>query len=378
MDGKQQKDSRQPKGHTKRKVWLILAIIAAVLVMICVGVYVYVDSLVNVGDSGSLTDEVVSTEPEISKKTINILVAGIDYAKDDSGRDYSDGKGMTDVVLLVCCDLEKNTMHLLQIPRDSYVGEAVDTGGTGKLNAVYSHGSDAKNPITNLAKVINDQFKLPVDYYVTLDMDAFTSLINILGGVEMYVPWQVERFDDNGNLIDTLEPGTHFISGETAQWIVQTRHGTGYGQADLKRLEMQQYFYTAVFKTFLTFPMSDLIKVAPSLAQYVNTDFSVPELIYLFGWLQKVDKSNIGFARCPGGSISNVAGHQSMYGINPQSLAELLNKYFRPYSNPVDASELGLVTGLEFPLGEIPATMTYMDDLSAEADSSSASSAPAA
>ncbi|MEG0803802.1 MAG: hypothetical protein RSF90_02475, partial [Pygmaiobacter sp.] len=84
---------------------------------------------------------------------------------------------------------------------------------------------------------------------------------------------------------------------------------------DLKRLELQQYFYAAIFKTFMTFPMSDIVKVAPALVNYVNTDLPLSEMLSLFSWMQKLDSNKIGIARCPGGSVSNTGGHKSLYGI---------------------------------------------------------------
>lgn len=355
------KSKKSAAGSTHRRVLTAVGIVAAVLVLICLCGYLYVDSLVTQGQAGSLTEEVVSTAPELTRKTANVLIAGIDYDVDDDGRDYSEGLGLTDVILVACCDFENNTLNLLQIPRDTYVGEEVPTGGTGKINAVYSHGPDEKNRISNLATAINDQFKLSIDYYVTLDMNAFTDLIDLLGGIEMYVPWDVT--DDEGNVI---HQGTQFLDSSHVEWLIRQRHM--YQTADLGRLELQQYFYAAVFKTFMTFPMTDLIKIAPALVQYVNTDYSVPEIISMFAWLQSVDKANIGIARCPGGATTNINGHTGLYGINPETLAPLLNEYFRPYQDPVDASELGLPKNLTFPSGEIAAEMNYMADLSAESE----------
>ena len=351
---------RRKKKKNYRPAIMLTAVILAIFMLIGVGVYVYLDNLVNEGDAGQLTPDIVPTEPEISKKVINLLVAGIDYDSDDDGRDYSDGLGMTDVIMYVSCDIEKGSIRMLQIPRDSYVGENSPTGGTGKINAVYSHGEDSRNRISNLAKVVNEQFKLPVDNYVTIDMAAFKKLIGILGGIEMYVPWDIT--DPEGN---TVPQGTHFVDGNTAEWIVRQRKE--YNEGDLKRLEVQQYFYAAVFKTFMTFPMSDLIKVAPGLASYINTALSISEMLSLFGWLQKVDSSNIGIARCPGGSLYETNGHKGMYGINAETLAPLLNEHFRPYGTPVDASELGLPKNLEFPVGEIAASINFIGQLSSAA-----------
>ena len=51
---------------------MLAAVILAVLMLIGVGIYVYLDNLVNEGDAGQLTPDIVPTQPEISKKVINL------------------------------------------------------------------------------------------------------------------------------------------------------------------------------------------------------------------------------------------------------------------------------------------------------------------
>ena len=343
---------------------IILIVFSAILICVSCG-YIVLDSLMNEGESGKLTDDIITTAPENNKKTMNILVVGIDYEKEEVGEDEvaddkkSKGIGLTDVIMYVSCDIEKKTMSMLQIPRDSYVGEEVSTGGTGKINAVYSHGDDKTNRVSNLAKVVNDQFGLPVDNYVAVDMEALHKIVSILGGLDMYVPWDVT--DPEGN---TISQGNHFMDADHIEWILRQRKG--YGQQDLKRLELQQYFYSAVFDTFLTFPMSDIIKISPSLIQYINTDLTLSDMIWLFDWMQGVDTAGIGVGRCPGGALGEVSGHTGLYGINADKIAPFLNEYFRPYSEDILVGELELPKKLTFPSGEIDATIEYMNRLNEE------------
>ena len=141
--------------------------------------------------------------------------------------------GFTDVILYVSFDMKANKISMLQIPRDTYIGDTASTGGTGKINAVALHG-DTNPPVAALASVVNDQLKLPVDYYVTIDMDAFKAVINAIGGIEVTVPFDIT--DDHGN---TLRAGTQRIDGATAEFMVRQRHN--YSNADIGRLEMQRY-----------------------------------------------------------------------------------------------------------------------------------------
>ena len=42
--------------------------------------------------------------------------------------------------------------------------------------------------IAALAEVIYDQYKLPIDYYVTIDMQALVEMVDNFGGIEVYIP----------------------------------------------------------------------------------------------------------------------------------------------------------------------------------------------
>lgn len=346
------------KWSAGKKTAAILTGIVLALALVAGGIYLYFELSINEGEAGKLTPEVQTTDTINAKDVEYILVCGIDDDAEDASRS---GVGRTDLIMLVCYDRKDGAMSILQIPRDTYVGEEVPTGSTGKINGVYSHGADTKSRISNLAKVINDQFKLPIDHYVTIDMQHFREIINVLGGIQMYVPWDVPYFDEAGNQIGVIAEGDQLINGSQAEIIVRSRKG--YAQGDIKRLQTQQYFFAALFRTMKTFPMSDIIKVAPGFINYFNTDYKVSELVNLMSAMQKMDSAKIGFTRCPGGGLGKVNGHSGMYGINPEVLAPLLNDHFRPYSDPVPASELGLPTGLAYAYGEIPGEYQSMGDL---------------
>lgn len=134
-------------------------------------------------ESGSLTQD-IATPPEYSKDLTNILVLGIDY--DDNPEEQALGiqrskNGNTDMILYVQFNKKENTVHMLQIPRDVFVGLDLPTGGTGRINALYAHGADQENRVQNIAQVLYDQLKLPVDDYVVIDMQMLKAMMTGAG-----------------------------------------------------------------------------------------------------------------------------------------------------------------------------------------------------
>ena len=127
---------------------------------------------------------------------VNILVCGIDY---EEGRNYSNdptsNDGMTDMILYVQFDIKNGALRMLQIPRNSLVTtknkknhpfQWQDLRRTNyQINSVaISNGGS----IAALADVIYDQFRLPIDYYVTVDMQALVDMVDNFGGIEVYIP----------------------------------------------------------------------------------------------------------------------------------------------------------------------------------------------
>lgn len=320
---------RKPNRRKKKTNWgkRVLAI-AAVLAVVLGGGYLALNRLVT-GGGGDLSGEIATPE-EIKDDVVNILCAGIDY---EEGRDYSSGMGMTDVVLYVSYDVKANKINMLQIPRDTYVGQDVPTGGTGKINAVARFG-DTDPAIESLAQLINAQFKLPVDCYVTIDMDAFKAVIDAIGGIEVTVPFDIT--DDYGN---TLHAGTQKVDGATAEFMVRQRHA--YKNADIGRLEMQRYMYSALLKTFKSFPIKDIVKVMPAYIQYVKTDINLTRMCALAAKVRNVPSENIVMMTMPC-EPTNYNG-LSVVSCHLEETAEMLNTYFRPYSDPVSAAELALI-----------------------------------
>ncbi|WP_294455277.1 LCP family protein [uncultured Allofournierella sp.] len=340
-----------------KKNWIkILVIVVAVVLLAGCSAMAYLYSQIapafDEGEAGTLNQQ---TDPDIEAggdRFYNLLMVGIDYDADDDGRDYAEGKGMTDVIMYVQIDRDSGKVNAFQIPRDTYAGEEVGEGiktNTGKINEVYANGPDQKNKINNLANKIYELFKLPVDDYVVIDMQAFKTMLNNMGGIEMYVPWDIVTVDKETGHEDLVCPqGTHLISGDTAELILRNRN---YSTADYKRLETQQYFYAALLKSFLNdYTLADYYSTCKVVAHYIDTSLDITEIWGLYATMLKVEPENIYIVRAPGGA-ANINGHSQVYYVDRESCAEILNEHFRSPDSPVEAEKLGLITGQTYLYG---------------------------
>lgn len=340
--------------------WIVLAVVLAVLAAAAVAVYRAADYVGDVmaeiqPDSAAVPiEEMYKTPPEYAGDVVNVLVCGID-ASDD--RDYQDGDGMTDLILYVQFDVKNHKINMFQIPRNTFVGGYKLTMENGEVyrssnaninsimrrNATTDADGNEVGNVNALAAVIYNMYKLPVDYYVTLDMDALVAMVDHMGGVEVYIPFDIEYKGSK------LEAGTHTLMGEQAEFFVRNRHGAGYEQADIARLNMQRYFYQGLFARLRSLTVRDVVKLMPVMAWYVKTDMDLGTILQLAVEALQVDGS--GFMMCQ----SPVYMDCTNYGINEanpvgysivvaarQENADLLNEYFRSYTGEVPAEQLNL------------------------------------
>ena len=376
-----------PRRRNKKKktpLWLPFAVVMAVIAVIS-GVVVYGVSLVNKvedsirpDDSTPTIEEEVKTDEEYKGDVVNILVCGIDY---EEGRNYSNdptsNDGMTDMILYVQFDIKNGALRMLQIPRNSLVTTKNKkiTLSNGKTYAATNYQINSVaisngGSIAALADVIYDQFRLPIDYYVTVDMQALVDMVDNFGGIEVYIPHDMSYGGSK------LLKGYRNLNGASAEFFVRCRHGDGYANSDIDRLNMQRYFYAGLFKRARAMGVTDILNQLPLVFKnYIKTDMDISTIAKLVVSFLKLDSSNIILAQTPVfmgvpnvGKTDTFAGYSCVVP-DAGSIANLLNQYFCTYTGPIDVSEMNLVTD-EWPHGSAStdANVQYMGRIDKESD----------
>ena len=376
-----------PRRRNKKKktpLWLPFAVVMAIIAVIS-GVVVYGVSLLNKvedsirpDDSTPTIEEEVKTAEEYKGDVVNILVCGIDY---EEGRNYSNdptsNDGMTDMILYVQFDIKNGALRMLQIPRNSLVTTKNKkiTLSNGKTYAATNYQINSVaisngGSIAALADVIYDQFRLPIDYYVTVDMQALVDMVDNFGGIEVYIPHDMSYGGSK------LLKGYRNLNGASAEFFVRCRHGDGYANSDIDRLNMQRYFYAGLFKRARAMGVTDILNQLPLVFKnYIKTDMDISTIAKLVVSFLKLDSSNIILAQTPVfmgvpnvGKTDTFAGYSCVVP-DAGSIANLLNQYFCTYTGPIDVSEMNLVTD-EWPHGSAStdANVQYMGRIDKESD----------
>lgn len=366
---------KKPKKKKKGSWWKTLIIVVLVLVIIFGGAFAIITNALkpNGGINGTTISSIVNTPKAYQGKEFNLLVVGIDRSTED-GSVSSDGvnDGMTDMIMWLHFDNENQSVSMLQIPRNIMVTTDRSVSGNYQINAVAkTQGNSGYNNIDALAQLLYDQFKLECDGYISIRLEALSELIDILGGIDVNVPEAIDyrKVKDGGN--SYLPAGYQRLTGAQAEFFLRARKT--YGTSDLKRLEVQRYFYSALFARLRSMTVVDIARMLPFMLTYVETDLSVSELVSVAVSMLKIHSDKICLARVPvymGDTLKwplNVEKPNSVVVVAKQETADVLNQYFRAADRQVDASELNVCQALDTS-GMAPqdAAVKVMNDLNKE------------
>lgn len=213
-------------------------------------------------------------------KRFNILVLGMENHR-------------TDTIMLVSYDMENKITDIISVPRDTYLPmNADDSPEFKKVNAIY-----AKEGVEALTVKIQELLGIPVERYIIIDYEALIACVDLIGGVEVNVPFHMvysDPYDDPPLYIDIPE-GLQFLDGE--QSLKFLRYRKGYDNQDLGRIDAQQQFLKSAVKRSLGLQLPALIKEAYS---HLETNIEILDILSLAGDLVGFSSDNINASTLPG------------------------------------------------------------------------------
>ena len=338
------KKSGKGNGGKKKKKkgtwWKILLITLLVIVLIFGGAYALIMGAIAPKGGSIKLNQLVNTPKEFQDDELNILVTGVDRSSTGnlaagSSNDSDVNDGMTDMILYVHFNNKTGELKMLQIPRDTMVTTDASVSGNYRINGVAkTQGSDNNNNMAALCELVADQYKIPIDGYVTIRLEMLTELVDLFGGIEIYVP---QDMDYEGSHISQ---GYQTLKGDACEFLLRARHI--YNNGDLGRLNMQRQFYAALFRRLKSIDnVFDVARLTPAVLNYMETDLSASKLVSFAVSMLKIDSSKIMICQMPVFSGPKYQGQALLYAAR-QADADLLNEYFRENTGPVDASQLNL------------------------------------
>lgn len=202
-----------------------------------------------------------------SKNVINCLLCGIDTQEGSSGR--------TDAMILVSLNKKTEKITLVSFMRDSYTYMDIDGRDRWyKINSAYNWGGAA-----TLVETIENNYKIEIDNYVTVDFDTFPKLINALGGVTLEVQDYEAKFI-NRTTVHTIESGKNVtLDGWEALVFARIRYSDSDG--DVSRTRRQRQLVTALIQKAKSASVGQLNNLLNTVLPYVQTNYRKAQIFSL-------------------------------------------------------------------------------------------------
>ena len=259
---------------------------------------------------------------------VNILLLGVD-----------EGGNRSDTIMLVSLNGKTNKVNILSIPRDTRVPVG---RGYQKINAAIGIGKQevAKGNLQEPEELSVEKVKmltgLPIHYFMSIDFDGFKEVIDVLGGVDFEVPFNMVYDDPVQNLHINLKAGMQHLDGEAAHDFVRFRQGNpghkGYATGDLGRIEAQQAFLRALVEQKLKpqylLKANDIFDV---IRKYVRTNYSARDLIKHLGIIKDITADDVVMHQLP--NYTQTIGGASYVICKDAELNELIEEHFMPKSD---------------------------------------------
>jgi LCP family protein required for cell wall assembly len=204
---------------------------------------------------------------------VDILVMGLD------SRGSEGVAARTDSIVVIGINPGRIDMSLLSIPRDLFV----DVPGYGMqrintVNVLAEVDQPGMGPQLLSQSIVNN-FGIGVDKYARLDFQAFTALVDAVGGVRINVPNTFTDYEfptaDFGTMEVTFEAGWQDMDGERALIYARTRHADD----DYQRAARQQEVLAALSRKLIN-PLN-WAAALNALNQHVETNLNVIDFVLI-------------------------------------------------------------------------------------------------
>ena len=271
---------------------------------------------------------------------MNLLALGI-----DSSLEYR--YGLADVIRIVQVDFVTPRVNVFSLPRDLWVeipGLEEKYGIThGKLNQAYFYGSPGMQYYQGpgggaglLALTLELNFGLRVDHYGVVNMQAFTKMVDAVGGIDIYLPNEVDGrpFEDNPEDMGYFPAGQQHLNGEQALRFARIRKR----YSDFVRMDNQNRVICAL-KEKITSPavLPKIPEIIGALQDSVLTDLTPQQLAQMACLLPKLEPENVRFTGLPQEMLSS--GH--VYSPQLKDDTYILDADFDDVRNQVDQFAAG-------------------------------------
>jgi LCP family protein required for cell wall assembly len=266
----------------------------------------------------------------------NFLVVGSDtraftngngQLQSQFGNEAQNGGQRSDTMMVVRIDPSQSKTLVVSFPRDLWV--QVPGIGLSKINSAYDAGPQ------RVIDMLKQDFNISINHFVQVDFASFQGVVNAIGGVHVYVPYQARD-----TLTGLYQPiaGCEAFDGADALAYVRSRELEYYSQQrqewlpadavpDIDRIARQQQFIKTLAGVAVHDSLSNPLTantIVDRVLEHVTIDNSLSKsdvlnLVDAFRSINPNDTGHVQFATMPWVEGPNQDGQNVLYVRQPDA-----------------------------------------------------------
>lgn len=316
---------RREMARRRRRAILRLILLIIFVILVLTGIVAVGYGLVTVGSmvnreyqtmyDGYTTRQQLrrgNVDPKFDGYT-NVLIMGIDDGLDSDGGDEK----RADAIMVASLENETGKLRLIHIPRDTWINE-ISTGQQMKIKNLYALGGA---PL--MVRQINNVLGISIHQYAVLDMNVFSELIDVLGGVDIYVESDMNYDDQEAGISIHLPMGYQHLDGKQAQQYLRYR---SEDLGDEGRVQRQQRFCKALYQNLLQVrTVAKLPEIAEICKKRVDYSAEIFDSMHLANVLRRLNSDTPVSVILPG---EPAADDQTIWVMDDLAAAERMKELF--------------------------------------------------
>lgn len=184
----------------------------------------------------------------------NILLVGQDRREGES-------RQRSDAMIVVSYDTKDGTVKMVSLLRDLYV--QIPGYNDNRLNAAYAFGG-----FDLLTGTIKKNFGIDIDGCFEADFSEFTTIVNILGGIDITLTKAEAE-------VLKLSEGQNHLDGEKALEYSRIR----YIDSDFQRTLRQRKVMTQIIYKVSELSTANMLKLMDRILPYLSTNLSKTDIL---------------------------------------------------------------------------------------------------
>lgn len=220
-------------------------------------------------------DEIIVNDGVQQEKYTTIALFG-----GDSREGELEAGTHADTIMIVSIDDDTKEVKIVSVYRDLLTMQV--NGEIGKANSAYFKGGPKE-----AINMLNKNFDLDIQDYVTVDFKALSDVIDLLGGIEVDVTKneaaEVNNYIDETAMVAKkeahhIEAGIQTLDGVQAVTYARIRKNVG---GDYARTERQRIVIQKLVEKVKQSDLSTINSIIDTVFEHVSTSFEFDELIGL-------------------------------------------------------------------------------------------------